>query len=76
MPLSSFAPCATPNKMFSNTVSSVGFAWETIFAPNASSLTMMLQRNSIIVTDVIFAESEVGRTFSTVTSVDVVTQRR
>ncbi|CAN6580972.1 unnamed protein product [Malus baccata var. baccata] len=51
----SFAPCATPNKMFSNTVSSVGFAWETIFAPNASSLTMMFQRNSIIVTDVIFA---------------------
>ncbi|XWS66815.1 hypothetical protein CRYUN_Cryun05aG0233200 [Craigia yunnanensis] len=50
-----FVPCVTENKMFNSIALTVGFAWESIFVPNATFSMMKSRKISTIVMNVVSA---------------------
>ncbi|KAB5552354.1 hypothetical protein DKX38_009665 [Salix brachista] len=66
----SFVLCVTQNKKFNSNAFIVGCAWESTFAPNASSSMMIFQSSSTIAMNVASAELEGRRISFTVIDAD------
>uniref|UniRef100_A0A7I4AW26 CHY-type domain-containing protein n=1 Tax=Physcomitrium patens TaxID=3218 RepID=A0A7I4AW26_PHYPA len=67
-------PCAITSKMCNKFVKIVASVWASIFAPSASSLTMILRNGNFIATNVGFAELVDAIIFSIAIVVDAATQ--